>query len=222
MTKWMNAAVACLLAVVIVLVLIAAALIAVPTRRRYGDYLSGLWAGDPTFLRKAGLRDAQLFVSPTDGDGMRQGYLLMTGADGAMIANQAFDVAERLCPRSQDFGNHFGGASDKQVMDVEFQFDDEDAMAALMPSEVSFGLSMLDGSLSIYDDSKLYGFFYKDNAASHAAKLAWQKGASSSDAGAEPAKDENSDSADLEAAAEEVPDDEEGESDGPDEGPTDE
>jgi hypothetical protein len=79
---------------VIVLVLIAIIVaIARVDARRYENYLSGLWVGDPAFLREGQLRDFRLFLAPREG-GCRQGYLVITADDGAFVTNQAIEVHE--------------------------------------------------------------------------------------------------------------------------------
>ena len=57
----------CAIAVLIILIIVIIAVVGAPTGRRYCDYLSGMWVGDPAFLRKAGLRDMQMFISPRNG-----------------------------------------------------------------------------------------------------------------------------------------------------------
>lgn len=165
--------IACAIAAVLVLTIIFIALIACPMGKKYSDFLSGMWVGDPTFLQKAGLRDMKLFISPRDDyTGERQGYVIMANENGDIIANQAFDLtAHERKPWAQNFQNHFA-VRDKCLFDASFSFDDA-TINKLIPSDLTISISMANGSLSLSDDAKLYGFLYRDGAASHTAKAAW-------------------------------------------------
>src|ERR1700736_5643753 len=87
-----------LLGAVVALTLLAAYMLASSNRRRYEALLSGMWVGDPAFLRKAGLTDMQLYFSPpSDSDrGRRQGYAILTDGSGGFVANQGFDASVRV------------------------------------------------------------------------------------------------------------------------------
>ncbi len=45
---------------------------------------------------------------------------------------------------------------------VSIDYDDKD----VMPTDVKMALSAVEGTLTIYDDEKVYAFFYRDNQAS--------------------------------------------------------
>lgn len=170
--------IACIVALLVALVIIIVIIMS-PTGRRYGDYISGMWTGDPTFLQKAGLSDMQMYIGPKGRDDSRQGYLIMADNKGALIANQAFDMTEeKPRTRCQNFRNHFR-SRDKYTLDIEIQFDDKSA-PQVMPSELTITISVADGSMSIYStDSagkgKLFAFLWKDMAASAAATRAYEE-----------------------------------------------
>jgi hypothetical protein len=138
---------------------------------RYEAYLGGLWVGDPAFLAQAKLRDMQLFLAP--GGSPRQGYLVMTDLDGRFLANQAFElrVGHPVGRWRSALCSLFRTERDQYVArSAEFCFDS----APPIPEELHLSLSLLDGSLALYDDSKLYAFLEKDHAASAAALAAYQ------------------------------------------------
>jgi hypothetical protein len=178
-TKCLVACIAALLVVLVVVLMIMS-----PTGRRYGDYVSGMWTGDPTFLQKAGLSDMQMYIGPKGHD-TRQGYLIMADTNGTLISNQAFEItAEKSRTRCQNLRNHFR-TQDKHTIDVEVQFDSK-TTPPVMPSELTITVSAADGSMSIYStgEGKLYGFMWKDMAASAAAARAYEdrdEGSSSKD-----------------------------------------
>lgn len=170
--------VAVLFGMLVIFIIIILVVFIPPIHRRHRDYISGLWAGDPTFLQKAGLKDMQMYIGPRGGDDTRQGYLIMTNSSGDMISNQAFDMTEegsRAC--SQSLRNHFR-TRDKFTVEVELQFDDKTA-PPIMPAELTITVSMVDGSMSIYSGTRLFAFLYKDMAASSAAAHAYEDGGTS-------------------------------------------
>lgn len=164
-------AAACSAALLILLVIILVVIIVVPTTTRGRNFLSGMWVGDPAFLRKAGLSDMQLYLSPAVG-GERQGYLVMADENKNLVANLAFDLTESGCGRRQSIGNHMR-ARDKSCIDVAITFDGD---FSLIPSDLTLVLCAADGSLSLKGGDKLFGFLWKDHAASSAAALAFNDG----------------------------------------------
>jgi len=163
-------------AVVVVVLLVIIVLVGAVAARRYENYLSGYWVGDPGFLEKAQLRDMQLFIAPREG-GCRQGYLLMTDLDGNFVSNQAIEICERSAAQRwwTALGSSFKTARDAySAQCVEITYDDASAGgAAPMPERVKLTLSILDGTLTLYDDTKVYAFLVKDSAASAAAVEAY-------------------------------------------------
>lgn len=158
-------------AVIIVLVMLVIFVVC-PTVRRYETLASGLWVGDPEFLRKANLSDMQLYIAPRAGRTM-QGYIIITDTNGEFIANKPFEI-------SLNFGNPISrcvkavkanfATDDKMTGKVRIEMDGGDIDA--MPSEMRMGLSLSAGSMTLFNDEKVFAFLYKDLVASHAAKVA--------------------------------------------------
>lgn len=163
-------------ALVALLVVLAVYLVGAAAARRYEGFLSGYWVGDPGFLQKARLRDMQFYVAPPEG-GARQGYLLMTDLDGNFVANRAVELRVRPpFPRWwAALGAAFRAERDAYAaghLEIEFDGPAEPPM----PERVKLTVSMLDGTLTLYDDTAVYGFLTKDYAASAAAAEAYAAG----------------------------------------------
>jgi hypothetical protein len=156
----------CIVAIVTVFIIMLAGLMGVPAVRRYDNYLSGLWVGDPGFLRKSQLSDLQLFISPEEG-GSRQGYLILTDLDGNFISNQAVEMRVKSSIWAA-LRSSFKTTADAFVLpNVALEFDDGGEPP--MPISLKLSLSMIDGSLTLYDDEKVYAFMTKDMTASASA-----------------------------------------------------
>jgi len=155
-----------ILALVVVLIIVVVLTLGVPAARRYKNYLSGMWIGDPGFLRKAQLSDLQLFVAPLEG-GSRQGYLIMTDLDGNFISNQAVEMRVNTSMWSALRSSLKTTADTFVSPQVAFEFDDSGEPP--IPTTLKLTLSILDGSLTLYDDEKVYAFMTKDFSASTSA-----------------------------------------------------
>jgi hypothetical protein len=169
-----GARTALVIALLIVALLVIIGAIGALAVRRYENYLSGLWVGDPAFLQEARLRDFQLFLAPSEG-GRRQGYLIMTDEAGAFVSNQAIEVHERspaqrwwtaLRSVLQTRGDAYSAKC------VSFEYDAASAEPP-MPELMKMALSMADGTLALFTETKVFAFLQKDLAASAAAVEAY-------------------------------------------------
>ena len=141
--------------------------------QRYENYLSGYWVGDPGFLKKAQLKAMELFIAPKE-DGSRQGYLIMTDLDGNFISNQAVEIREHSSMQRwwTSLGSVFKTKRDAYTAQkVEIEYDDKGTTP--MPEQVKMTLSILDGTLTLYDGEKVYAFLEKDLLVSAAAVEAY-------------------------------------------------
>lgn len=126
--------------------------------------LPGFWAADPAFLEEAGLQDMFLQISPLK-DGQCSAFLIMAvpptepGASGDLICNQALVLwpgrgITRFRPwRRKTYRSR-----------AVLEFDDPGA--APLPENMRLALNPVEGSLSLYDGEKIFGFFFKDHSAS--------------------------------------------------------
>lgn len=135
---------------------------------RYESFLNGYWIGENNFLQKAQLDDFQLFIAP-NGDG----YLLITDQNGEFISNQAikikksFDVWTLLSPLSFLFSIE----SDKYTRKIAIECDQNTAI----PKKLKMTVSLINNTLTLYDDKKIYAHMVKDNTISNAAIKMWKK-----------------------------------------------
>ena len=141
--------------------------------RRYDHYLSGLWVGDPAFLKKAQLGDLQLFIAPRE-KGCRQGYLIMANEDGEFISNQAIEIHELANWWSATRAWFQSKKDTYTARRLVIEYDAvKEGDAPPMPDRMKMTLSILDGTLTLYDGKKVYAFMEKSPAASAAAVEAY-------------------------------------------------
>jgi hypothetical protein len=122
--------------------------------------LSGFWTGDPFFLKQSGLRDMYLFLSPQKNN-IRNGYLVMINNKGNFISNQTITLTHntfinRLWPATKTLINK----SYRVSSNIEF---DE---SAIMPNNIYLSIEPSTGTLTIYDNEKIYAYLYRDNQTS--------------------------------------------------------
>lgn len=163
--------VAIVIALVIVMIVI---LIGVMAMRRYENYLSGYWVGDPGFMERAELKDMQLFIAPKE-DGSRQGYLIMTDIHGNFVSNQAIEIKEGSTVQRWWTGLKSSFATKKDIYSakrVSIEYDDPSDSP--MPTEMKMSVSILDGTLTLYDGEKVWAFLGKDTLTSAAAIEAYE------------------------------------------------
>ena len=173
-----------LLAIVVVILVVLLAVL--PFRvRDHEKYLTGLWVGDPNFLKQAGLSAMFLYMAPCeqlDGDWKRQGYLVMFDAKGGQVSNQGIEVTyPRPFSRWRSaFMSHFCARVREtyRISDALITYDD----AEIMPKKMHLGLNASEGTLALYsDDHKLYAFLVKDNETSLLANTAYRDGMETDD-----------------------------------------
>jgi hypothetical protein len=157
-------------AIIVVLVLILAVLVArmsCRARTRFEDDLTGVWHGDAVFLEKSKLEDFQVYFAPQVGRAPRDGYLVMTGPAGDIIANRAFTLD---CPRAGVMRGLHLACSRKETLSRRASFLFDGADAPPFGEDVQLALVRGEGSLTIYDADKVYAHLYKDHQASAAAR----------------------------------------------------
>lgn len=156
-----------ILAFIIVLTIIAIAIYHIATlTKRYQSYLDGHWVGDPEFLKTAQLKDFQLFIARS-GSRYYDAYIIITDLNGEFIHNQAFNIEQSTWRYFIRHGvNNLGS----------FKFNLNDPKSDI-PTNVNLAVSVIDGSLTIYDnatESKIYAFLKKDHIASDTALAAYR------------------------------------------------
>ena len=147
---------------------------------RHLGWVSGVWTGDPSWMREAQVSDFVLFVGPRGGsgsdEGESQGYLRIVGDDGAVVTSQAFS----LRARAPGWVGSLRAAlarrpgADTVALRGALEFDDAgDGDTPPIPSRITLALSPLDGTLALLDGAKVYAFLSKDAYASSVALRAY-------------------------------------------------
>lgn len=160
-----------LLAIIIVLVIVAAA--ESRARLRYAHYLSGYWTAHPDFAETAELSEFQLFIAPAGAGGARQGYLLIVDGAGKTIVNQAIDL--RMRPRVASAAMQ----ANKLTLD-EFQgrlsidYGTAEPPAGAPPDQMRMTLSVLSGTLTLFDADRVFACLVKDFATTDSALRAYE------------------------------------------------
>ena len=161
-----------LLALVIILV-IAAIAAESRARQRYARYLSGYWTAHPDFAETAALSEFQLFIAPAGAKGKRQGYLLIVDGAGKTVVNQAIDL--RLRSRVS-----LAAAQAGKVTADEFQgtlsidYGAAPAPAGAPPGKMRVSLSVLNGTLTLFDADRVFACLVKDFATTDSALRAYE------------------------------------------------
>ena len=139
---------------------------------RYNNYLTGMWIGDPDFLKQSNLKDLQIFISPKEKK-IRQGYIIMTDTNGKFIMNEPIEFKESnnskkwsaLKANKQKNKDKF--ISYYNVTNTNTNASTNASTSTNtneFPKNLKFGLSMCDGTLTIHDadSNKLSALLEKD------------------------------------------------------------
>jgi hypothetical protein len=161
--KLLKSRAALFLAVIVVLLLV----VIWYASSRHERYLSGFWNIDPSFASQAGIGDMVVYIGEKDGN-TRPGYVYMTDTKGNSIANQAFEVSDKFSKMVRKpwsaLKTTFG--DDVYRFGANFDFDEDFTGPGAMADQMDIALSMVNGTLTLYDSEKIYGHFHRDNATS--------------------------------------------------------
>jgi len=136
---------------------------------RYNDYLSGYWVIHPDFATQAALDEFQLFIGPQAGGSERDGYLIIVDSAGTAVANGAVDIGVRIA-----MGSALGAMLQNKNDECRGQLKLAAATGMnTLPTNLDFSLSILNGTLTLYDAGKVYACLVKDIAVSDTALLAY-------------------------------------------------
>jgi hypothetical protein len=161
-SRWIACALA-VLVVVIILVIV----------RMYDSEqaLTGFWKADSKFLERSGLQAMSLYIDA--GFCARRGYLLLQKADGALIYSG--EVGIKCSPMS--FPTRLWSSILRLVGFSEYSLSGtlttfDEFGKPQIPPEVDILFNTQDNTLAFSAEKQLYGFFFKDNEASDAARSA--------------------------------------------------
>ena len=135
---------------------------------KYQNYLTGMWIGDPEFLKKSELSDLQIFISPRENQ-KRNGYIIMLDNNKEFILNQPIELEEYSSKHKQRWSAH--SANKKNTNDLfNMNFILHTKVDDIFPKHLMFALSITNGALSISDQNgKIYSLLEKDLISSAAA-----------------------------------------------------
>lgn len=147
--------------IVLVLLIVAASARA---NDRYLNYLGGYWVVHPDFAETAKLNEFQFFIGPQS-KAAREGYLMVVASDGSPVANAAVEV--KACLR-------MGSALWASLQCVDecrgsLTLDAPDGSIDAIPASLDFALSIIGGTLTLYDGENIHACLVKDIAASETA-----------------------------------------------------
>lgn len=129
-------------------------------KARYTNYLSGMWVGETSYLASAGLNTFNLFIKDP-----KSGYIIMVTNEGKVIANYPITI-------HHSYGNVVTPSltvkNDNCSGKIKFDKDDDGKDTEKFPLEdvTSMTVSMLNGTLTLHDGTKMFAFLQKDISAS--------------------------------------------------------
>lgn len=144
-----------LLAVIIFLIIIAV-FIYYRYKARYTKFLAGMWVGESSFLEQAGLTQFYMFFKND-----KEGYVVIVDEDGETLANHAVNFNIKF---SNIVSASLSSKNDACNADITIKAIDGETCPIADVRRLT--ISMLDGSLALYDNKKLFAFLQKDISAS--------------------------------------------------------
>jgi hypothetical protein len=161
----------CTVVIAAVVVLLLIVLVVIPARRRNDNWMTGMWVGDPGFLSSAGLSDMQLFISPRSSEKTRRGYVIIADSAGEFLVNKPTEVDYSFSAASA-----FRPLGHKCRGEIRITIEKESGGTEnTIPPILKLELDSRAGTLTLYDDEKLFALLYKDLLASHTSKLMWEQ-----------------------------------------------
>jgi hypothetical protein len=141
---------------------------------KYHHYLSGMWVGDPEFLKKSNLKDLQIFLSPKN-KAKRNGYIIMVNINNDIILNQPIELQEITPMHNQRWAAY---NTNKKIKDDNFIINYlilSDIDTELFPKNITMMVSMVNGTLVIKSNNNIYALCEKDLISSAAAISAYEE-----------------------------------------------
>jgi hypothetical protein len=160
------------LAIATTILLVICMMVVVSANTRYTNYLSGYWVIHPDFATKASLDDFQLFIGPpATGLPTRAGYVIIVDNKGTTVANSAVDIGVTTLSGSAAYAL-LQGKADECRGRLTLEFTDK-AAAGSLPKALDYSLSILNGTLTLYNAGAVYACLVKDIAVTDTALYAY-------------------------------------------------
>lgn len=132
--------------------------------------LSGFWAGEPAFLKGAGLKAMYFYVEDQAGDaGERNGHIVAVDNQGREVANRSFELntGGRFSPGRLWRARH--GVCGPHTLSAEFALGE--GTGENLPPRAALTLDPADGSLAIRDEAgELRAQLLRDNEVSRSLR----------------------------------------------------
>ena len=140
---------------------------------KYQNYLTGMWIGDPEFIKKSDLTDLQIFIGPKE-NLKRNGYVIMMYKNNKFILISAIELKEITSQHTQRWS---ANAENKKIKDDNFNIEYQllTDVNNVFPKKINLNLSMSNGVLSIQSNGKIYALLIKDLIASAEAIASYGK-----------------------------------------------
>jgi hypothetical protein len=127
---------------------------------RNSKYIDGVWIGNPSFLKESLLKHFQLVIT-SQSKRVHYGYLIIIDKDGNFISNQPIKLISKLALNVKNLTSTFN--TDNQFYGkISIQFSSDDPL----PKELNIKLSSFYGTLTLYDNKKIYAHLEKDISSS--------------------------------------------------------
>ena len=160
------------LAIATTILLVICMMVVASANARYTNYLSGYWVIHPDFATKASLDDFQLFIGPPAATTpTRAGYVIIVDNKGTTVANSAVDIGVTTRSGSATYAL-LQGKADECRGRLTLEFTDKSAASSL-PKSLDYSLSILNGTLTLYDAGAVYACLVKDIAVTDTALHAY-------------------------------------------------
>ncbi len=140
--------------IIILSILVVIVLLVIYSTSKYNNYLIGYWKGESGYLEEADLSVLELYISPKN-----SGYLIMITTDGTVIYDGTVKIKSIRMALFSSLFNVFKTKND-MCYDNYIEFADE------LPEgtkKLSFNISILNGTLCLYDKKSIYAFLIKNN-----------------------------------------------------------
>ena len=159
--------------IILLIVLITSITSANKSCSKYQNYLTGMWIGDPEFIKKSDLTDLQIFIGPKE-NVKRNGYIIMLDKNNEFILNSAIELKEITSQHAQRWS---ANTENKKIKDDHFNIEYQvlTDINNVFPKKINLNLSMGNGVLAIKANEKTYALLIKDLIASAEAIASYGK-----------------------------------------------
>jgi hypothetical protein len=137
---------------------------------KYHNYLTGLWVGDPEFIKKSNLSDFKLFIGPRENK-KRNGYIIMLDKNNDFILNKAISLQESSTGHTQRWSAHSANKQTDDKFNIQYLLNTD--VNNVFPKQINFLVSMNNGVLTVNNNGKIYALLTKDLLASAEAIKAY-------------------------------------------------